>query len=227
MGWAWPCGDAWHKQVGFGVKDLPYQTVKTLLAEAAQASGHSAEIADALAQSAWWLENRGLGGVAQVTAYLDATQTMRPAELGARRDDYGALRCICPITAAAAVMAEREAAVAEEGEAAPVDYGLFGGPASPLIMGAMLAFYGDEQGLAVRLRFDGQQVVLAKDFACIEVGDAAALARVDATAAEPTDVEFLPLQGFRPEGQVLAYAKRLTLQVPATRLGDNGQMTLM
>jgi hypothetical protein len=212
---------------GVWVKELPYQTVKTLLAEAAQASGHSAEIADALAQSAWWLENRGLGGVAQVAAYLDATQRLRPAELGARRDDYGALRCICPITAAAAVMAEREAAVAEEGEAAPVDYGLFGGPASPLIMGAMLAFYGDEQGLAVRLRFGDQQVVLAKEFACIEVGDAEAATRLDATAAVPTEVEFLPLDGFSPEGQLLPYAKRLMLQMPVARLGDNGQMTLM
>jgi hypothetical protein len=209
------------------VKELPYQTVKTLLAEAAQASGHSAEIADALAQSAWWLENRGLGGVAQVAAYLDATQALRPADLGARRDDYGALRCICPITAAAAVMAERETAVAEEGEAAPSDYGLFGGPASPLIMGAMLAFYGDEQGLAVRLRFGDQQVVLAKAFACIEAGDAAALARVDASAAEPTDVEFLALEGFQPEGQLMPYAKRMQLSVPMARLGDNGQLTLM
>lgn len=209
------------------MKELPYQTVKTLLAEAAQASGHSAEIADALAQSAWWLENRGLGGVAQVTAYLDATQALRPAELGARRDDYGALRCICPITAAAAVMAEREAAVAEEGEAAPVDYGLFGGPASPLIMGAMLAFYGDEQGLAVRLRFGDQQVVLAKEFACIEVGDAVATQQLDATAAEPTEVEFLPLDGFTPEGQLLPYVRRLVLQMPTARLGDNGRMTLM
>jgi hypothetical protein len=215
------------KQVGYRVKELPYQAVKTLLAEAAQASGHSAEIADALAQSAWWLENRGLGGVAQVTAYLDATQALRPAELGARRDDYGALRCICPITAAASVMAEREAAVAEEGEGAPVDYALFGGPASPLIMGAMLAFYGDEQGLAVRLRFGDQQVVLAKEFACIEAGAPEGLSRLDALAAEPTDVEFLPLDGFSPAGQILPYAKRMTLTMPAARLSDNGQLTLM
>ena len=215
------------KHVGCCVKELPYQTVKTLLAEAAQASGHSAEIADALAQSAWWLENRGLAGVAQVTSYLDATQSTRPAELGARRDDYGALRCMCPITAAASVMAEREAAVAEDGEAAPVDYGLFGGPASPLIMGAMLAFYADEQGLAVRLRYGDQQLVLAKEFACIEAGDLAQLSRLDATAAEPTDVEFISLQGFEPQGQMMRYAKRMTLMLPADRLAEDGQLTLM
>lgn len=196
-----------------------------MLAQVAQASGHSAEIADALAQSAWWLENRGLGGVAEVIAYLEATRDARPAELGARRDDYGALRCICPITAAASVMAEREAALTEEGEDAPVDYGLFGGPASPLVMGAMLAFYGDEQGQLVRLRFGDCQVVLAKDFACVEAGDVQGAAQLDARAALPTDVEFLPLAGFAPEGKVLPYAKRMTLSVPSSWLDDNAQLT--
>lgn len=213
--------------MGCCVKELPYQTVKTMLAEAAQASGHSAEISDALAQAAWWLENRGFAGVSQVTGYLDATQGARPAELGARRDDYGALRCICPITAAAAVMAERERALAEEGEAAPVDYGLFGGPASPLLMGAMLAFYGGEQGLAVRLRFGDQQLVLAKDFACVEIGDLDGMARIDAVAADPTEVEFIELKGFEPAGQILPYAKRMVLSVPAERLDESGKLTLV
>lgn len=213
--------------MGCWVRELPYQTVKTMLAEAAQASGHSLEISDALAQAAWWLENRGLAGVSQVTAYLDATRGARPADLGARRDDYGALRCICPITAAAAVMSERETALTEEGDAAPLDFGLFGGPASPLLMGAMLAFYGDEQGLAVRLRFGDQVVVLAKDYACIEIGELEGLERMDAQASEPTDVEFIPLDAFAPSGQVLPYGKRMVLSLPAERIGENGLLPLV
>lgn len=213
---------------GRKLMEFPYQTAKEILVKAAITAGHSAEIADALAQSAWWLENRGLNGVAQVIAYLDATREARPADLGAKRDEYGSVRCVCPITAAAVIMAEREAhREADAAEDIPVEYGLFGGPASPLIMGAMLAFYAGEQDMIVRLRFGENLVVLAKDFCCIEAGSVAGFADLDAMAADPTEAEFLAQDGFVPVGQVTAYQKKLTLDLPAERLTDDQSLTFM
>ena len=210
------------------MQELSYQTVKTALVQAARSVGHSEEIAAALAQSAWWLENRGVAGVDLVIAYLEASRGLRPADLGARRDDYGALRCICPITAAAAVIAERDALIAEQGEAgAGVEYSLFGGPASPMLMGAILAYYGDEQGLAVRLRFGEQVVVLAKDLLCHEEGWAAGLLELDVQAALGTDVEFLERASYRPVGRIVAFERQATLKLPSNRIGEDGTLHLL
>lgn len=210
------------------MQELSYQTVKTALVQAARSVGHSEEIAAALAQSAWWLENRGVAGVDLVIAYLEASRGLRPADLGARRDDYGALRCICPITAAAAVIAERDALIAEQGEAgAAVEYSLFGGPASPMIMGAILAYYGDEQGLAVRLRFGEQVVVLAKDVLCHEEGWAAGLLELDVQAALGTDVEFLERASYRPVGRIVAFERQATLKLPGNRIAEDGTLHLL
>jgi hypothetical protein len=214
-------------RTGCRVIEFPYQEAKEILARAAQARGHSGEISEALAQSAWWLENRGFEGVRHLIAYLDATRDRRPADLGAKRDEYGSVRCICPITAAAAIMAEHSLHVDEDSAGdLPVEYGLYGGPASPLIMGAVLAFYADALGLAVRLRFEGHSVVLSRDFAAVdEAGDPETLMRLDPQAEAPVEVEFLPLNGLKPQGQMQPYHRKLRLALPAARLGPGGVLT--
>ncbi|WP_333867946.1 hypothetical protein [Cypionkella sp.] len=211
------------------MQELPYQTVKAALVLAAQHAGHSMEIAAALAQSAWWLENRGVAGVDLVIAYLEASRKLRPSDLGAKRDDYGSLRCICPIAAAAAVIAERDILLSEGGEVAAegVEYGLFGGPASPMVMGAILAFYGDDQGLGVRLRFGEQVVVLCKAFLCHEEGWAAGLVQLDVEASVGTDVEFVDLSRYQPIGRIVAFERQMMLKLPSNRMGENGTLHLI
>ncbi len=199
--------------------DVPVEEAKAILAETAVRIGYQVDWAKMLAQSAWWLENRGVPGVTELVVYLMLVRKHAPAALAPKKDpDYG-MSCVCPVQAAAIVWnhVDKPALLTSTG---------FRGPATPLLMAPTLVYLAKDRGYCVRLRYLDQCVVFWDEGIDIQSQSLANFGWVDDDIKDPTLVEFVKRDAFEPEGIHHAYRRLDKLKLPKVRMTGEGYLDL-
>lgn len=200
--------------------EFPYEDAQQILTDAAHSTGHSAEIAETLAQTAWWLENRGMKGVQSLVLYLLMTAKMSRKSRAPQPDGQGGVRVVCPIEAGAFCLSVMQR------PSAPASFVLSGGPACPVLMAPLLAHTYAAQDKAVRLTFQDQKIVFSKELICQEGDAMPGFGWIDPTAKNPTIIEVIPNGSHDPAGWVQPYRKRETLDLPTKRLRADNSLEL-
>jgi hypothetical protein len=194
--------------------ELPAMEVLEWLARAARDCGHPPDVADALAYSAWWLENRGMHGVLRATTYLLLIHGRPYSELQPRMED-AAVVCLCPIACGVLLVAR-----AEKDLSSFVQW--VGGirTADPVLMVPLIAEALD-YAVDVHVRFYDQNLVFSQGGTTILSDSLATLHMIDARRGADTAVRLVP-PGESDGMPTFPYEKKDRLRISSYRYVDGG-----
>lgn len=200
--------------------ELPTIEVRRWLADAARQCGYPDEWAEALAYSAWWLENRGMQGVLRATVYLlmihsdgKTFSELLPVE----RD--GKVICPCPILCGMLIASRTEDNPTEFAE---LTRGIV--TIDPVLM-APIVTQRLQYKFNVHVRFHDQNVVFSKDAVSILSESLTTLWLVDAETGTETAIRLVETdrdEAMPASALIHPYRKRDTLRVTKTRYIEGG-----
>lgn len=198
-----------------GYVELPTMDARHWLANAAQECGYGADMAQALAYSAWWLENRQIRGVLRTCVYLLAIHGRSYEDLRARKVD-DAIVCLNPVEFGLMVVSSKR-----NGSEAFEEWKSGLATADPVLAAPIIAQMLDYK-YNVHIRYSDQHLVFASDgiarltdyvvgfgITNNETGVEIAIRLVE---AETEEISFTH-----------RYDKRETLSVPEFRYVDGGR----
>lgn len=194
--------------------ELPTMEVRNWIAGAARECGYPAEVADVLGYSAWWLENRHIGGVLRAVIYLLEIHGKEYSDLQPQALDEG-LACLCPITCGASI---GERALEDASELSEWTGGI--STADPVLMAPGIAVLLDYR-FDVCLRFHDQDLVFSKHGITVLSKSLAAMSLINAETGVDTAIRLVDAnQSDAPP--TWPYARKDTLQIPKFRYIDGG-----
>ena len=194
--------------------ELPTMEVRNWIAGGARECGYPAEVADVLGYSAWWLENRSMGGVLRAVVYLLEIHGKEYSDLQPRALDEG-LACLCPITCGS-LIAER--ALEDVSKLSEWTGGI--STADPVLMAPSIALLLDYR-FDVCLRYNDQDLVFSKNGITILSESLAAMSLINAETGVDTAIRLVDAS----QSDVLPtwpYLKKDTLRIPKFRFIDGG-----
>ena len=194
--------------------ELPTMEARRWIAGAARECGYPAEFADALGYSAWWLENRGMGGVLRATVYLLAIHGKSYGDLQSQARGE-TLVCLCPIAYGALIAARAQDNASEFSE-------WVGGisTADPVLMVPLIAQFLDYR-FDVCLRYNDQDLVFFEDGATVLSNSLAAMSLINADVGVDTTIRLVD-SSRREVSPTHRYMKKDTLLVPKFRYTEGG-----
>ena len=196
------------------VLELPTMEVRNWIAGAARECGYPAEVADVLGYSAWWLENRSMGGVLRAVVYLLEIHGTKYSELQPQTRDERPL-CLCPITCGALLASRVLEDAAEFSE-------WTGGisTADPVLMAPSIALLLDYR-FDVCLRFNDQDLVFSEHGITVLSKSLAAMSLINAETGVDTAIRLVDAnQSDAPP--TWPYARKDTLRIPKFRYIEGG-----
>lgn len=201
--------------------ELPLEEGKELIANTAMSLGYEEDLANLLAYSAWWLENRSLHGVTQACVYMLLTRDIEYRDRKAIKLPDGGLRIRSPMWGGNLFWK-----LMDDGDLIDTSLAIYG-PVSPLLMIPMIVHEAANLDKAVRMSFNGLQMVFAKTGTWItnadEKGDVdiTIMSLLDADAKRATSIQLIELNEMNQESRYTHYNRLDKLRFPKIRVrGD-------
>lgn len=194
--------------------EVPSMDARNWLADAARECGYPSENADAIGYIAWWLENRGAGGVLRTTVYLLGIHGRPYDELKPEiRDDT--VVGICPVEFVTPILVSL---MKGENDLSEWTGGM--ATADPVLIGPLLAQML-EYKYNIHIKYHDQHVIFCQDGIAILSDSLATFAMTNTKSGVDLAIRLVK-SGDEDVPLTFRYQKKETLRIPGIRYLEGG-----